>query len=284
MKPLAELAYQDCGLPFVHDGTAPVPEGLRGSVMLLGSFDGMHRGHAALVKAGRKKARRYGAPLSILQCDPHPRAFFSGPSRFRVATGAAQLRLLATAGIDLVYAPRFDAGFAATSPEDFICRILLDRLGVTSVVAGRDFRFGHRRGGDIALLEALSTQLPFTLTVVEDEMAGGRRISTSSVRTAIATGDIGAATRLLGHDWLTQIYPAGRGRWRFSPDQLLPPPGRWQVEACDLAGRYLADCDLQLDPDGCVHMVAPAGTAIVGWRPDTAEHSTSNCESSDTYA
>ncbi|MCQ1838815.1 hypothetical protein [Neorhizobium galegae] len=270
-------------MPFVHDGITPLPGGLRGSVMLLGSFDGMHRGHTALLEVGLDQARRRGVPLSILQCDPHPRAFFAGPSRFRVSTGAAQLKLLAAAGIDLVYAPHFDAGFAATSPEDFILRLLLDGLGVTGVVTGRDFRFGHRRTGDVALIEALTKQMPFTLAVVGDEMERGCRISTSSVRTAITAGDIGTATQLLGHRWLTQVNPTGGGRWQFSPDQILPPPGRWQVTALNLAGNCLADCDLLLDPAGFAQMAAPGGTAIVEWRSGPARHMTSNPKSSDTY-
>lgn len=253
--------------PLIDDGTAFVPAWLRGSVMLLGSFDGMHRGHAALLAAGLGKARRGGVPLSILQCDPHPRAYFSGPSRFRVSTGAAQLNLLATAGIDLVYAPRFDAGFAATAPEDFVAQHLLGRLGVTGVVTGRDFRFGHKRSGDVALLETLSERLPFGLIVIDDEMAGGRRISSSSVRAAIAAGDIGTATQLLGHDWLTQVHTAGGSWWRFSSDQILPPPGLWSVAALDVAGNYLADCHLQLEPDGRAQMPAPIHTAIIRWWP-----------------
>ncbi|MGK9052997.1 hypothetical protein [Xaviernesmea oryzae] len=271
MKPLPELAGQHPELPLVHDGTVPLPEGLRGGVMLLGSFDGMHRGHAALVAAGRETARRSGGPLSILQCDPHPRGFFAGASRFRVSTGAAQMRMLADAGLDYVYAPRFDAVFAGMPAEEFVLRVLVDHLGIGGVVVGRDFRFGRNRDGDVALLAALSASLPFSLTVVEDETDGGCRISTSAVRHAIAAGDIGAGTVLLGHGWLTEISCTGADRWRFAADQILPPPGRWAVAALDLAGRHLADCVLELDAAGTAHMAAPPGTALITWLPAAGE-------------
>lgn len=284
MKPLPETPDPHRNLPFIHDGTDVLPAGFRGAVMLLGSFDGMHRGHAALLTAGRVRAGQSGKPLSILQCDPHPRAYFAGPSRFRVSTGSAQMRLLARAGIDFIYAPRFDAGFAGMSPEDFVSQVLLGHLGVTGVVTGHDFRFGRSRSGDVALLAALSSSLSFSLTVVEDETAGGCRISTSAVRAAIAAGDIAAAVELLGHNWFTEIRHIGPADWQFAPDQILPPPGRWPVAAMDFAGRHLAECLIELGSDGCARMTAPAATAILEWLPAAVEQISLNPESSGAYA
>jgi len=248
----------------VADGTAPLPAGLRGAVMLLGSFDGMHRGHAALVGAGRAEAARRGAPLAILQCDPHPRAHFTGPSRFRISPGLAQERLIAGAGIDLVYAPRFDAAFAATPAERFVTDLLLARLQIGGVFVGNDFRFGCSRRGDPALLRALGSRHGFSVTVVADEVAAGVRVSSTAIRGAIAAGRIDEAQRLLGHVWTTQIRRSPAG-WHFAEDQVLPPPGLWPVTALDGSGHPLAAARLMLGPDGHARADLPPQTALLAW-------------------
>jgi riboflavin kinase/FMN adenylyltransferase len=235
--------------------------------MLLGNFDGLHRGHAKLLAKGQSLAQQRGAPLAILQCDPHPRLYFSGESRFRVSTGLAQRQLLAQAGVDLIYAPCFDAAFAALSAENFVEHILIEELQVTALVTGRDFRFGHRRRGDVALLQQLAMQFGFGLTVVEDEVADAERISTSAVRAAIARGDIAAATMLLGHAWCTEVEFEKPGLWQFSADQILPPAGVWPVVALDRQGRQLGCHILELSSDGSVTLTVPADTALLSWLP-----------------
>ncbi|AMY70468.1 Bifunctional riboflavin kinase/FMN adenylyltransferase [Frigidibacter albus] len=247
------------------DGTAPLPAGLRGAVMLLGSFDGMHRGHAALVAAGRAEAARRGAPLAILQCDPHPRAHFAGPSRFRICPGLAQARLIAEAGIDLIYGPRFDAGFAVTPAEGFVTDLLLARLHIGGVIVGNDFRFGCARKGDPGLLRALGTRHGFSVTVVADELAGGSRVSSTAIRAAITAGRIDEAQRLLGHVWTTQIWRSATG-WRFADDQILPPSGIWPVTALDGAGRPLTAARLVLGQGGTACADLPAQTALLSWQ------------------
>ena len=246
------------------DGTQPLPAGLRGGVMLLGSFDGMHRGHAALVAAGRAEAARRGAPLAILQCDPHPRAHFAGPSRFRISPGLAQAGLIAEAGIDLVYAPRFDAAFAATPAEQFVTDLLLARLQIGGVIVGNDFRFGCSRRGDPGLLRTLSARHGFSVTVAPDEVAGGVRVSSTAIRGAIAAGRIDEAQRLLGHAWTTQIQRGATG-WRFAEDQILPPPGLWPVTALDGSGRPQTTARLALGPDGHARADLPAQTTLLAW-------------------
>lgn len=261
------------------DGTAPLPAALRGAVMLLGAFDGMHLGHRALLDAGRAEADRRGAPLAILQCDPHPRAYFAGPSRFLIAAGPAQRLLLAGAGIELIYAPRFDAGFAATSAESFVRNQLCARLGLAAIITGHDFRFGAGRQGDVALLSRLGPEL----TVVADRHAEGGRISSSAIRTAIAAGEIARANRLLGHDWLTAITPAvidpAPGRfWQFAPDQILPPCGRWRVTALDAQGQPLARLPIRLGPDATAQGPIPGKTHFLSWQgPETFTGEADDC-------
>lgn len=246
------------------DGTQPPPTGLRGGVMLLGSFDGMHRGHAALVAAGRVEAARRGAPLAILQCDPHPRAHFAGPSRFRISPGLAQAALIAEAGIDLIYAPRFDAAFAATQAEQFVTDLLLARLQIGGVIVGSDFRFGCSRKGDPGLLRALGARHGFSVTVVADEVEGGARVSSTAIRSAIVAGRLDEAQRLLGHVWTTHIQRSASG-WRFTEDQILPPPGLWPVTALDGNGRPLTPARLALGPDCNARAELPSQTALLAW-------------------
>lgn len=237
--------------------------------MLLGNFDGMHRGHAELLTEGRRLALERAAPLAILQCDPHPRAFFSGMSRFRVATGPAQIRLITSAGIDLIYAPRFDMDFASLAAEDFVEEHLVARLGVSGIVIGRDFRFGRQRLGDAALLQRMRGKHGFCLSVIVDEIANGARISTSSVRMEIIAGNIAAATRLLGHDWVTEIGLDDAGRWQVAADQILPPAGKWPLLALDHRGEEIAPVTITIDLNGQAHVCPPVGTAFLRWVPVT---------------
>lgn len=262
-----------CGRPpFVTEGTVPLPAALAGSVMMLGSFDGMHRGHRHLLALARAEADRRCAPLAILQCDPHPRAFFAGPSRFRISPGAAQRHLLQEAGIDLIFAPRFDAGFAAIPPAAFVTALLAGRLGVAALVAGGDFRFGHMRTGDVALLQALAARGGPGLIVAGDQMQDGARISSSAIRAAISAGDLARASILLGRPWLTEVRPDPAGRdWQFLPDQILPPPGSWRVMARDGAGLPLRGATVALAPHGRLRAALPAATRLLDWIAPTPE-------------
>lgn len=269
MKALSDFAPDLSRVPYIHTGSQRLPLELHGSIMLLGNFDGLHRGHGELVAAGLGLARQRGVPLAILQCDPHPRAYFSGPSRFRVSTGLAHARLLATAGVDLIYAPRFDAFFAAMTPDEFVGEKLVGQLGIGGIVVGRDFRFGQQRLGDVNLLRYYAGRLGFSLDIIEDQISDNRRISTSSVRAAIAAGDIGLATRLLGHAWLTEIHVEEEASWIFAADQLLPPPGEWPVAALDGAGQHLAYASVGICTDGHATVKLPAKTSLVKWLPTT---------------
>lgn len=235
MPPLPEAAGLPAPLPPVCDGTAALPQALRGSVMLLGSFDGLHRGHMALVRAARQVAG--GRRLSILQCDPHPRCFFGAPGRFRISAGMAQRQLLAPV-VDLIHAPRFDAAFARTPAADFVQRQLCGYLGVSAVVVGRDFRFGHGRAGDVALLRAMGQALGFAVVQVADECDRGQRISSSLIRQELAAGRIARAVRLMGHDWRLPVAAVAAG-WQLPPEQLAPPPGLHPLRMFDAAGRLL---------------------------------------------
>ncbi|TMV57700.1 hypothetical protein FGG78_37030, partial [Thioclava sp. BHET1] len=202
-------------LPVRLDGAAPAPPALRGGVLLLGSFDGLHAGHRALFALARRQAQALGAPLGVLQCDPHPRQFFRAETGFRIACGAVQDALLTAAGVDYLYAPRFDAAFAGLTAERFVTDHLVARLGVVAVVSGTDFRFGRGRGGDVTTLARLGRSHGFAhlcpAEVCDDR--SGARISSTLIREALCRGDLATATRLLGRALVTEVRPRAEGGW-----------------------------------------------------------------------
>lgn len=252
--------------PAVHDGSGALSEDLRGSVLLLGNFDGLHLGHRALITEGLQRARPKGRPLAILQFDPHPRHHFRSEQGFLISSRSVQKRLLAETGIDLIYAPRFDAAFASQPADTFVIDHLVGRLGISAVVTGADFRFGQQRGGDVMLLTTMGQACGFTTHVASecrDLQGTGSRISSSHVRLLIQNGLLDEAQRLLGRPFETAIE-AGRTGWQFDPMQILPPDGIFMVEARGAAGRPLGRRMLVLNgrrPQARL----PAGTSTILW-------------------
>lgn len=214
-----------CGplLPQVVSGALPKGHPLRGAVLLLGNFDGFHLGHQALLRAARHQAR--GRPVAVMSCEPHPRSFFGCETRpFRLTTAGLKPLLLAPHGIDYIFAPRFDRDFASLSPQDFVDQVLVAGLGVQAVHAGPDFRFGHRRSGDMAQLCALGRDRGLAVGSLAQVTLAGARASSTAIRDHIRAGDIQAANRLLGAPWLVEIAPDGTS---LHPDLCRPQPGRY---------------------------------------------------------
>ncbi|MCA0921285.1 hypothetical protein [Pseudooceanicola nanhaiensis] len=246
------------------DGATPVPAHLRGAVLLLGNFDGMHRGHRALLQEGRDLAG--GAPLAIMCADPHPRAFFDPElPPMRLSCAAARRRLFAEAGFDYVFAPRFDAAFAGQEPADFVHDLLVARLGVSAVICGDDFRFGRRRSGDAALLDRMGRENGFGLRAVAEVQDAGRRISSSFIRALVARGDIAGAVHLLGGPWLTPVRPWGLDCFRFEDEQMLPPAGAYHARALDAEGHLLSEGEITLDHARQVRAALPRDTRFLSW-------------------
>ncbi|MCB1395258.1 MAG: hypothetical protein H6898_10745 [Rhodobacter sp.] len=261
-----DLQHQQPAPLFGFDGRSELPAAFRGSVLLLGSFDGFHRGHRALLERGRTLARASGRPLAVLQLDPHPQVLFRGATRFRLVTGIARTLLLGQCGFDFLYTPRFDAAYAALPPGAFARTVLCDRLGVGAVVTGPDFRFGHKRLGDVDMLRALGRRFGFAVDTIDEVRDGTQRISSSLIREAITRGDLARVARLLGRDWLVGIARDAQGRWSFDAEQLLPPAGDWPVEACDAAGGGLVRTTLSLGACGDVsRFAAPSSCRMLRW-------------------
>ena len=166
--------------------------------LTIGNFDGVHRGHRALIDRVIAKASEFNLTSCVLTFEPHPREFFAPQSApARITRLRDKLELLAAAGVQRVHVARFDARLAKLSAERFIADILVRGLGVRWLMVGRDFRFGAGRAGDFATLQ----QGGFELEAMPDVVFEGKRVSSSAVRTALAAGDLRGAEVLLGHPY-----------------------------------------------------------------------------------
>ena len=174
----------------------------RGSVVCIGAFDGLHRGHRVLVRHAVERARALGVPAVALAFEPLPREFFARdtpPPRLMLARDkVATLRGL---GIDSVGLLRFDAKMAAITAEDFVRDMLVRRLGAREVWIGPRFHFGHRRGGDLALLQAMGAELGFVAGEIAPVHLNGERISSTRIRELLVAGEFEHAADLLGRPY-----------------------------------------------------------------------------------
>ena len=203
----------------VMDGD-PVPRALRGGVVAIGNFDGVHRGHQAVLGHALEEARERRVPALVLTFEPHPRELFTGEPVPRLTSPSEKAVILGSMGFDAVVEEPFTRELAALDPDAFARDILLERLGAVHVVVGHDFRYGAKRGGDARTLKAHGR---FGVSVVEAEHDGqgderGRGhgagseddtggegasaiISSSRIRDALAGGEIRKANMLLGRRW-----------------------------------------------------------------------------------
>src|SRR5258706_15134699 len=170
--------------------------------LTIGNFDGVHRGHRALIDRVCAKARELGIEACVLTFEPHPREFFAaGAAPPRLSRLRDKLELLAAAGVQHVHVAHFDARFAALPAERFVEEILVRGLGARWLAIGRDFRFGAARRGGFAPPEAAAKRAGFVLEAMPDVLADGTRVSSSAIRAALAASDFAAAERLLGHPY-----------------------------------------------------------------------------------
>jgi riboflavin kinase/FMN adenylyltransferase len=186
---------------FHHPDIAPA------CALTIGNFDGVHRGHQAMLALLINEARHRSVPSCVMSFEPHPRDFFaqrsgqthSAPAR--VATLRDKLSELERCGVDQVVVLRFDATLAALSAQDFIARVLVSGLGVRYVLVGDDFRFGARRGGDYAMLDGAGGAAGFDVARMMSYEVHGQRVSSSAVRAALAAGDMATVEQLLGRPY-----------------------------------------------------------------------------------
>jgi len=189
---------------------------LAGAVVAIGNFDGVHRGHRAVIAAARERARTLGRKAAALTFTPHPRLFLRPQDPlFQLSSDRDKLRLLAATGLDGAIVMNFDAALATTLAEDFIGKILVGALGIGGAAIGFDFHFGRNRAGSPTFLAEQGARLGFAVDIappLEDE---GRPVSSGAVRAALVAGRVVEAAELLGGPWFVSgevIHGDKRGR------------------------------------------------------------------------
>jgi len=192
-----------------------LPDTARGGVVALGNFDGVHRGHQAVIAGAQALAEELRAPLGVMAFEPHPREFFDPDiAPFRLTELDTKARLLDQLGVDALFALTFDKDMARMSAPDFIMDVLVKGLGVHHVVVGHDFHFGKGRSGNPVVLGYMGEMEGFGVTVVEEVRAEsdvaprhrlkGQAFSSTSARQCLAEGDPGGAAQILGRWWTVE--------------------------------------------------------------------------------
>nr|WP_314627343.1 bifunctional riboflavin kinase/FAD synthetase [uncultured Noviherbaspirillum sp.] len=175
--------------------------------LTIGNFDGVHRGHQALLARLRDAADRLDLETAVMTFEPHPREYFAqragdlSKAPARIASLRDKLQSLSNAGVDRVIVEHFNAQFAALGPEEFVKKVLVDGLHVKWLIVGEDFCYGSRRAGTIATLKEAGQRHGFEVVALPAVNNDGMRISSSAIRQALAAGDFDHARALLGHSY-----------------------------------------------------------------------------------
>ncbi len=235
------------------------PGPLAGAVVAIGNFDGVHRGHRAVIGAALAHARALGRPAAALTFSPHPRQFFRPQEPlFMLSSLRDKLRLLAATGLDGAVVMTFDAPLAATPAEVFIRDILAGRLKIGGAAIGFDFHFGKNRTGSPAYLAEQGARLGFAVDVVPPLEDEGRPVSSGSIREALVAGRVVEAAELLGAPWFVTaevVHGDKRGR-----DLGFPTANMKLAPACGLKHGIYA-VRVRVDGELC------DGVASFGRRP-----------------
>jgi riboflavin kinase/FMN adenylyltransferase len=188
-------------MQILHD-TQDCPGALKGAALAIGNFDGVHRGHQAVLRAALDEAQASDAPSAVMTFEPHPRAFFQPEKQlFRLTPPALKLRLFETLRLDMTVVLPFDAALAARPAEDFVTHILLEGLGVSHVITGSDFQFGKGRDGNPDVLRSLGEKYGFGVTIVSPQAGEGGVYSSTQIRDHLRNGDPHGAAQSLGYWW-----------------------------------------------------------------------------------
>jgi riboflavin kinase/FMN adenylyltransferase len=221
---------------------APLPPLPNGATVTVGSFDGVHLGHQAVLREIGRRARARGRASVLVTFDPHPLEVVNPDAAPPLlTTGPERLEILAQSPLDYVVILRFDRYLAGLTPEGFVREVLLERCSVRELVIGHDHGFGRGRSGDVETLRTLGTRLGFAVDVVEPVDIGGQHVSSSRIRRAVTGGDLASAAAMLGRPYgVVGRVAHGEQRGRLlgvptinlselSPRKLLPPDGVYAV-------------------------------------------------------
>ena len=199
-----------------------LPAALKGAAVAIGAFDGVHRGHQAVIASAAEAAKRLDAPLAVVSFDPHPRRWFQpAAAPFRLMTADQMARALEPLGVDILYLLPFDGTMATMTTADFARDVLADGLGIRHAAVGFDFTFGKGRTGSPEALTSLGADRGFTVSVTQRiDDASGLKLSSSAVREALSAGDLPRAAAILGRPFAIQgevIHGEKRGRTIGTP-------------------------------------------------------------------
>jgi riboflavin kinase/FMN adenylyltransferase len=199
--------------PFIVSRNGAASDRLRGAVVAIGNFDGVHRGHRAVIAAALGAARMAGTPAAALTFEPHPAAVLRPQQPlFRLTDEKAKLRLLAGSGLDGAIVLTFEPALAALAPEEFVRRILVERYGISGAAIGFDFHFGKNRMGSPDFLRQAGERHGFAVEVLPPLQDEGRPVSSGTIRSALAAGRVIEAAELLGYPWFVsgRVIPGDR--------------------------------------------------------------------------
>jgi riboflavin kinase/FMN adenylyltransferase len=228
--------------PLPRSAASPLPPLPQGTTVTVGSFDGMHLGHQAVLQEIGRRARAAGRASVLVTFDPHPLEVVNpGAAPPLLTTGAERLEILVQSPLDYVLLLRFDRYLAGLTPEGFVREVLLERCAVRELVIGHDHGFGRGRSGDVETLRRMGAVEGFKVDVVPPVDFGGQHVSSSRIRRAVAGGDLLSAAAMLGRPYGV-VGRVGQGERRgrllgvptinlteLSPRKLLPPDGVYAV-------------------------------------------------------
>jgi riboflavin kinase/FMN adenylyltransferase len=229
----------------VYRSLEEIPADFGPSAVTIGNFDGVHLGHREVLRRVKAMADARGWKASALTFDPHPTAVVA-PERTPklMTTPECRAALMAAAGLEQLVILPFDLGVARWTPEEFVRRLLVDRLHVRAVLVGANFRFGCRQAGDTATLEALGRELNFAVEIAPDVACRGKMVSSSAIRSLLQAGRLGLANRFLGRAYsLDGAVVSGRGvgskqtvpTLNLAPDaELIPARGVYVTRTHDM--------------------------------------------------
>src|SRR3954470_24704288 len=184
------------------DGLDSVPAPLKGAMVAIGSFDGVHRGHQAVLERMKAQAKARGVPAVMLTFEPHPRDVFApAPFMFRLTPPDTKARLCTALGLDGIVLMPFSRDLSMVQAEDFVSRFLVKGLRVSGVAVGADFHFGHNRRGTPDFLRAAGAVHGFSVDILELLPEGEEAVSSSRIRASLGAGDVATANGLLGYHW-----------------------------------------------------------------------------------
>jgi riboflavin kinase/FMN adenylyltransferase len=243
-------------------GLDDVPDGWGASVVTIGVFDGVHRGHQRIMSAAAESGAELGLPVVVITFDPHP-AEITRPGSHPplLCTTRRRAQLLAEMGVDAVCMLPFTYEFSQLGPDEFVRAVLVDRLHARRVVVGDNFRFGHRAAGDVALLSELGDKYDFSAEGVPLLADDGVTISSSGIRARLAAGDVAGATGDLGRPHRVEgvvVRGQQRGRALGFPTANLETPPHTVIPADGVYAGWLAS----LDEDGQPTERWPAAISI----------------------